>query len=623
MYELDANKTPNKRPRHCLPYAVVTWQKHTDGTEWPNNFNLDLEASLDIEVKSELNGIEPEASVPLTNGNHLNNSENDSQTLTENHVKNEPDQNQKEESSVEVTNPNLGNPETINQTEIKESSDQNQEQTNLDNNSKTDNEVQSNSNNDQIKTDLATEHPNVQQQNSTEITPTVTTTTVQQTNSTPTTPAPPTTTTTTSTTYHKPASQTYFPKASAYSAYRQNAAAVQAAAMAPYLYAAAPGHQFSPYGASIRLPFAAGPGGASIQTIPAQAAACQAAIHANQPFQAAAAAPQQQLFLCRGPNGLTYVTAAAAPNVVAQQQLAVAQAQAQANALLQQQAAAAAVLSASQVQQLPFLTKYQPNLNGALALANPQPAQQIIYQAAPQPASSAVASSQNKQNTSGANAQQGQQVQQTTSAPPTQSPKQQQQQQQQVNQAAAQQQAAVQYAGQLSQQLQLAGYQNGQPVFAYAQAGGTTPTTAQAQVGATQQAMQQFYAANTPAAQGAVATQQGYMLQQQANQLQQLQQLQQQQQQQQQQAQQQAAAAAAAAAAAQQQQQLAYGYQQLQGLGQAQAIPAGYQLIDYRQLQGGAAAVQLDQLAGLAGVGVGGVPRPRIVNLRHHPYQRP
>ena len=31
LYELDANKVPNKRPRHCLPYAVLTWSKFNDG----------------------------------------------------------------------------------------------------------------------------------------------------------------------------------------------------------------------------------------------------------------------------------------------------------------------------------------------------------------------------------------------------------------------------------------------------------------------------------------------------------------------------------------------------------------------------------------------------------------
>jgi hypothetical protein len=31
LYELDANKIPNKRPRHCLPYAVVTWNKYGEG----------------------------------------------------------------------------------------------------------------------------------------------------------------------------------------------------------------------------------------------------------------------------------------------------------------------------------------------------------------------------------------------------------------------------------------------------------------------------------------------------------------------------------------------------------------------------------------------------------------
>lgn len=59
----------------------------------------------------------------------------------------------------------------------------------------------------------------------------------------------------------------------------------------------------------------------------------------------------------------------------------------------------------------------------------------------------------------------------------------------------------------------------------------------------------------------------------------------------------------------------------------ASNLPAagGYQLIDYRQLQANgastglpSASLPIDQFA----AGLGAVPRPRIVNLRHHPYQR-
>lgn len=32
LYELDATtKTAAKRPRHCLPYAVITWQRQSNG----------------------------------------------------------------------------------------------------------------------------------------------------------------------------------------------------------------------------------------------------------------------------------------------------------------------------------------------------------------------------------------------------------------------------------------------------------------------------------------------------------------------------------------------------------------------------------------------------------------
>ncbi len=44
-------------------------------------------------------------------------------------------------------------------------------------------------------------------------------------------------------------------------------------------------------------------------------------------------------------------------------------------------------------------------------------------------------------------------------------------------------------------------------------------------------------------------------------------------------------------------------------------VPAGYQIAAGAQMGGG---LTLEQLAALGGA----MPRPRIVNLRHHPYQR-
>lgn len=38
LYELNAQKQPTRRPRHCMPYAVITWLKFSDGTEWPQYF---------------------------------------------------------------------------------------------------------------------------------------------------------------------------------------------------------------------------------------------------------------------------------------------------------------------------------------------------------------------------------------------------------------------------------------------------------------------------------------------------------------------------------------------------------------------------------------------------------
>ena len=62
--------------------------------------------------------------------------------------------------------------------------------------------------------------------------------------------------------------------------------------------------------------------------------------------------------------------------------------------------------------------------------------------------------------------------------------------------------------------------------------------------------------------------------------------------------------------------QMSYGPGGLQLHGGLQ-VPTGYQLAG----AGGAAqmgGLTLEQLAALGGA----VPRPRIVNLRHHPYQR-
>lgn len=45
LYELNAQKQPTRRPRHCMPYAVITWLKFSDGTEWPQYFP-DTDADL-------------------------------------------------------------------------------------------------------------------------------------------------------------------------------------------------------------------------------------------------------------------------------------------------------------------------------------------------------------------------------------------------------------------------------------------------------------------------------------------------------------------------------------------------------------------------------------------------
>ena len=188
---------------------------------------------------------------------------------------------------------------------------------------------------------------------------------------------------------------------------------------------------------------------------------------------------------------------------------------------------------------------------------------------------------------------------------------------------------------------QMAAAYSGQPTyFAYAPAMGaqamTAPTPAGIPASFYTNPTQQSYMLAAQNGQNAVAmvAAQQQQQQQQQQQLQQLQQLQQQQQQQQLQHQQQ-----------QQQQLLGYpagvninGFTAGQQPSPAGATPtaqsiamaslpganiptaAGYQLIDYRQLQAAsgapAGALPIDQF------GIGAVPRPRIVNLRHHPYQR-
>merc|ERR1719223_595154 len=48
LYELNAQKQASKRPRHCLPYAVITWLKFNDGTEWPQYFPESSDSHLSI-----------------------------------------------------------------------------------------------------------------------------------------------------------------------------------------------------------------------------------------------------------------------------------------------------------------------------------------------------------------------------------------------------------------------------------------------------------------------------------------------------------------------------------------------------------------------------------------------
>ena len=328
-----------------------------------------------------------------------------------------------------------------------------------------------------------------------------------------------------------------YPKPTAYTAYRH----AMPTTLNPFVY--------QPTAMGIRIPYAS-------PQIPQTIGGFSAQPFLNQTIQSPL---QQQVYLCRGPNGLTYVTAA--PGLV-QNQLAAAQ-QAQAQAVFQHQ-----LLQAQQ--QAALLQKIPSNqtiINGQIfsntqsnAIQQVQQTPQIIYQAAPQPASQKPA--QSVQQNSNVTQPQVQQ------APQTQSPK------------------STNANNQINGQAAILGYN--------AQSG------------------QQMYAPS-PSAQAAIATQQGYMLagasiQNQNQQLQQLQQLQQQQL-----LNYQLAAAGNLGLNGYTNQAAAQaGLSSGQNIG---SIPVGYQLVDYRQLQGLQGTVSLDQLAG--------IQRSRLLQARHHPYQRP
>lgn len=703
LYELNNAKCAARRPRHCMPYAVITWLKFNDGTEWPQGFteidgdlgllgtdslevalkteDIYLQTKLKALLKNSLPVSPPEHLVNgnnlennLTNGSLLNGNTNCNLVIvkTESVETNEIKETNEEPTSAETTEEAVNG---IQNTEQQETETVNEPTNQVDStdliNGELNKEIES------TKTEKTTEENpdgtlnealksdpdgSVQQTVPPSVTPAATSVT-----------APAATTVSPSSSFqHHKTSLTHYNKP-VYSSYRQNAA------MAPYLYSAqnsaAAGVQYHPYGS---IPYHA----RQIQqnAIPAGLSPYFPGGHIANPA-ASANIGQPQVFLVRGPNGLTYLSTGGPQQAqfsVQQQQQQMLVAQAQANALLQQQQQqnVAAAQAAAYAQQIAALQQAQAVAQASQAAATyaaaptqyhnkqqqqqpqPQQQQQIIYQAAPQPAqpagsqaakANAASASSNVSTTNG-----------TTAAPntnghaaPSQSPKtstnanqlaaaaqfaqQQQQQQQQPNTLYATQHQI----SQINQMQQMAAAYSGQPTyFAYA------PTGVQAANGAAAQqangalaSQQPYYAAAAAAGQQTQnflpGQQAGPTQQQQQLQLQQLALLQQQQQQQAQQQQQnqqlfnyqqQLAAAgiglngfpqagaqqhlAQSAAGAAQQLQIAPGLQ----------APAGYQLIDYRQLQATGAGIPLDQLAGLnAGAGV---PRPRIINLRHHPYQR-
>ena len=339
LYEMEVNKTPIKRPRHCLPYAVVSWLKFNDGTEWPLNFN-----EIEITVNNHINGLENGVLTVHTNGiNGDHHNAEASSTVSPKTKLQSPNEKPKEENAettILKTEPNSNINEAENDAEkksenntsvlVKEEHDESKNAENNDNaTSMTENtkivtnensEIETVSNYNNNNNDSTSSNQNV---NSNENNTTTSSSSVPSTSNAlvPTTASPntagisPATSTATPTIttnpyQHHKTSLNHYQKSS-YS-YRPNSAN-----LTPYLYAAAAhgqhpaagvpvGQQFHPYG-TIRLPY-----GTAQQIQALQGGAGATGFHAN-PYQAAAAAvaaaqqqqqqQQQQMFLIRTPNG--------------------------------------------------------------------------------------------------------------------------------------------------------------------------------------------------------------------------------------------------------------------------------------------------------------------------------
>jgi hypothetical protein len=104
LYEMEANKAPVKRPRHCLPYAVVSWLKFNDGTEWPLNFNELLE--ITTTPNNQINGALSVHTNGLNGDHQPNNEEELSQTNSSSSSKVSPNEKQKTDENLVKTEPN-------------------------------------------------------------------------------------------------------------------------------------------------------------------------------------------------------------------------------------------------------------------------------------------------------------------------------------------------------------------------------------------------------------------------------------------------------------------------------------------------------------------------------------
>jgi len=546
LYDTLPDKSFNKRPRHCLPYAIITWLKFNDGTEWPHCFTgteadlsiletntMELALSIDDEyIKSKLKETmkaDHKANEIVKSVADIDNCIIDgiNGTIQNTNFENGVPLNMKQESDVNdiVVSTELSkaeNGENIENDEV--------------NLLKPKSEVAI-TELSEVAINAETDTQKSEQPKTTSATPTTA----------PTATSVSANGTFTSTTSQVRSHVSHVQKSSIHPiSYRQNLTAMPTS----YLVGQ-PSHLNQ-----LRFPYLG-----------------QAAHHANaaQQFFApaqtlgnlGAAGMQQPIFFYRSPNGLPII-AGQTPTLF--------------NAAGQ-----------------PSAAYYQPNLGLGASVhsshkylnAMPQQPQQIIYQAAPQPAQHLTSAKQSNlitphATTNGATVHQSAQVlqtaanaNQTNQLPTTQSPKQansvaptQAQNQYQTSQNVSAS-TAMAYSAAYQQQLAASAYQGQHSYYALAQ-GGNGAAAQNYYTGAANYVMGQTGAPNLYMQPGTA---------------------------------------------------MVNGFGQGAGAHLSLAVPpgtspsSGYHIIDYRQMAGlhQNSAVSVDQF---------GIARPKILNLRHHPYQR-